>query len=131
MPVSDFAANSELLEQVEQEQEVLPVGVYLIGEPVPADRVKLFEVNGRQYTSLKTVDHRIVFRYLKTLRKDSDSAAAMANLMYDALGDAVMDALATEELTPDQFDIVMRVVEKHIMGATNQALGNSSSGRRR
>lgn len=129
--MSGFAVNAELLEQTEQDQEVLPVGVYLEAEPIPADRVLLFEVNGRQYTSPKKVDHRVVFRYLKALRQDNDSAVALAHLMYDALGDAVMDALGTEELDDEQFQTVMRVVEKHVMGATNQTLGNSSSGRRR
>ena len=124
-----FAVNQDLL-QDEGDPEVLPVGVYLDGEPVPADRTLLFGVNGKQYTAPKKVPKKVVFRYLRALHND-EGEKAMADMVYEVLGDAVMDALATEDLHDDEFDQVMRVVRKHVMGATEATLGNSSNGRRR
>jgi len=129
MSTSDLAVNEELLRD-EQEQEVLPVGVYLASEPIPADRAKLFEVNGRQYTAPRLVDRRVIFRYLRSLHND-EGEKAMADMVYEVLGGAVIDVLAEEDLTEEQFDQVMRVVRKHIGGAAEKTLGNSSSGRRR
>jgi hypothetical protein len=129
MGTSNLAVNTELLEDG-QTQEVLPVGVYLVDEPTPPDRVKLFEVNGRQYTAPRMVDKRLVFRYLRALH-DDEGERALADMMYGVLGAGVIDALAEEELSDEQFDQVMRVVRKHVMGATEKTLGNSQSGRRR
>ena len=127
-----FAVNEELLQGPDSRPEAqLPEGVFEAGQEIPPDRVLLFEVNGRQYTGPKKVDHRIVFRYLRAVRRDEDSSVAMANLLGDALGDAVLDALATEELSDEEFRQVMRVVEKHMMGSMEATLGNSSNGRRK
>lgn len=125
------SVNEELLAEAEQLDNVQPPGVYLEGEPIPPDRVLLFEVNGKQYTAPKRVDHRIVFRYLKAVRQGDSDTSAIAHLMYDLLGEAVMDALATEELDEKEFQTVMKVVERHTMGAMEKTLGNSQSGRGR
>jgi|SRR6185503_2735973 len=126
---SDLAVNAELLED-EHQPEVLPRGVYLTGEDVPPDRTKLFEVNGRQYTAPRMVDKRVVFRYLRSLHHD-EGEKALADMMYQVLGDPIMNVLAEEELSDEQFDQVMKVVRKHVMGATENTLGNSSTGRRK
>jgi hypothetical protein len=128
MSTSDLAVNTELLD--DEQPDVLPKGVYLIDEPIPQDRVKLFEVSGRQYTVPRVVDKRVVFRYLRSLHND-EGERALADMMYEVLGSAVIDTLAEVELTDDQFGAVMRAVRKHVMGATEGALGNSQSGRRR
>lgn len=128
--MSDLTVNTELLDDTEQTAEVLPAGVYLVDEPIPNDRIKLFEVNGRQYTVPRVVDKRVVFRYLRSLHRD-EGEKALADMMYEVLGSAVIDTLAEEELDDDQFDAVMRAVRKHVMGATERTLGNSQSGRRR
>ena len=122
--------NPELLED-EQESEILPVGVYLMSEEIPADRVKLFEVNDRQFTAPRNIDKRVIFRYLRSLHQDDSDDKAMAGMMYGVLGEAVMDTLAEQELSDEEFDQVMKVVRKHTMGAAERSLGNSSNGRRR
>ena len=107
----------------------LPAGVYRVGvdgtEPaIPGDRVELFRADGKVFTIPKVVDPGIAFRYLRSIRKRRDSEAAMADMLYDVLGEAVMDALADTKLTPDQFTQVMKAVNKHTMGAIQKALGN-------
>ena len=107
----------------------LPAGVYRVGadgsEPVvPADRVELFRAEGKIFTIPRQVDPGIAFRYLRSIRQRRDSEAAMADMLYDVLGEAVMDALADTKLTPDQFGQVMKAVNKHTMGAIQKALGN-------
>lgn len=119
-----------LVDEAQQDGEVLPAGVYLEGEPVPSDRTKLFEVNGRQYTVPKVVNPQVMFRYLRSVRRD-ESDRATADMLYDVLGEAVMDALADEKLSPDEFSQVMRAIRKHVMGSTELTLGNSSNGRPR
>lgn len=109
----------------------LPEGVFLAGDwakmaedkSLPADRQELFTVNGRVYTAPKRVDHRVVFQYMKSVR-NGDSEQGMANALYGVLGDAVMDVLATEELSPDEFRTVMKVVERHLAGSVRRTLGN-------
>lgn len=123
--------NAELLQDGEADPEVLPVGVYLEGEPIPPDRTLLFGVNGRQYTAPKKVDKRVVFRYLRSLHDEDSDERALADMMYGVLGEGVIDALATEELSDEEFDQVMKVVRRHTMGATEATLGNSRNGRRR
>jgi hypothetical protein len=112
---------------------VLPMGVYPSEEWAgyeqtksgPAlERVKLFEVNGRAYTAPKAFDNRVMFRYMRAVRKNKgDDIAPVADLMYDVLGDAVMDCLADEQLTESEFSQVMKVVEKHTAGVAQRALG--------
>ena len=110
----------------------LPEGVYLVDDwakmkeakELPSGRTELFTVNDRVYTAPTAVDHRAVFRYMKAVRKGHGDEAAMADMMYETLGDAVMEALAEETLAPDEFRQVMRVVQKHVAGATKNALGN-------
>jgi hypothetical protein len=124
--------NSELLlDDDGRDPDVLPEGVYPAGVEIPADRVLLFEVNQRQYTGPKRVDQRIVFQYLRSVRRDADSAVAMADLLYGALGEAVIDVLATEQLDPEEFQQVMKVVERYVFGAMDSTLGNSRAARRR
>src|SRR5687768_9642669 len=90
---------------------VLPEGVYKEGEEIPADRTLLFAVNGRQYTAPKNVSNRVVFRFLRSVRKGSEESG-MADLLYETLGDAVMDALADEDLSDEEFAQVMKVIRK-------------------
>lgn len=125
-PTTGLTVNPALLGD---EPGKLPEGVYRVGddgsEPVvPADRVELFRAEGRVFTLARQIDPGIAFRYLRAIRKNRDSEAAMADMLYDVLGDAVMDALADTKLTPDQFTQVMKAVNKHTMGAIQKALGN-------
>jgi hypothetical protein len=113
----------------EESRTGLPAGVYLVDDAegqtvIPPDRVELFRAEGKIFTIPKMVDPGIAFRYLRAIRKNRDSEAAMADMLYDVLGEAVMDALADTKLTPDQFTQVMKAVNKHTMGAIQKALGN-------
>ena len=110
----------------------LPDGVYLADDwakmkqakELPDGRTELFTVNDRVYTAPTAVDHRAVFRYMKAVRQRRGDEEAMADMMYETLGDAIMDALAEEKLDPDEFRQVMHVVQKHVAGATRKTLGN-------
>lgn len=116
----------------EADSAPLPDGVYdeqdwaerKTARQLPPGRTELFTVNGRVYTAPSTVDPGVIFRYMKVLRQRGDTETAMADMLYDVLGDAVMDILGQEKLDPDEFRQVMRVVQKHVAGATKQTLGN-------
>lgn len=128
--------NRELLDEdgvTPDGQPKLPDGVYDADEwdswktlkvPPTDTRIELFRVNGRVYTVSKLFDPGAMFRYMRAVRKNrGDDIGPQADLMYDVLGDAVMDALADEKLTPDQFRTVMQVVEKHVAGLAKQTVG--------
>lgn len=119
----DVAADSE-----DPETAALPEGVYKnTGEdwscPDP-DRVELFRTDARIFTAPKNANPQIVFRYLRSMRKGSGDAG-MAELLYEVLGEPIMDALADEKLTEAEFKAVMGVVEAHALKATKRVLGKS------
>jgi len=126
--MTDLVVNQELL--VEDAPRAMPEGVYPSGDEIPPDRVLLFEVNGRQYTVPKRVNPNVVFRYLRAVRRE-EGERAIAEMMYQVLGEGVIDALADEDLSDEQMAQVMKVVRRHVMGATEATLGNSSNGQRR
>lgn len=126
--------NEELLQDEsggDDIQSSLPEGVFLdkqwaewkADKQLPDDRQELFTVNGRVYTAPKRVDHRVVFQYMKALR-NGQGEQAMADALYGVLGEPVMDVLATEKLSDEEFRTVMKVVEKHLAGAVKRTLGN-------
>lgn len=104
----------------------LPPGVYLEDEPIPEGRTELFRCNGRKYTLSKVVDPRLMFRYLRELKRNrGTSELAMAGLLYDVLGEAIVDALADEDLSTTEMQQVMEAVKRYTMSAVDQAgLGN-------
>lgn len=130
--------NEEILNEDldEQGQPVLVDGVYLegdwdrwksersLGEHAPS-RTELFRVNGRVYTAPSRLDGRVMFRFMRATRRagDGGDSKAYSDLMYDVLGDAVMDALADEEMSDEETAAVMKVVEKHTAGAMKRTLG--------
>jgi hypothetical protein len=116
--------NQALLNGVDQDKPTaLPEGVYPEGELIPDDRIELFTVNGRVYTAPKHVNPQVMFRYMRSVRKGHDEEG-MATLLYDTLGEAVMDALADEDLAPEEFTQVIKVIEAHVSGAARKVLGN-------
>lgn len=96
-----------------------------VGREEPQTRIELFRVNGRVYTAPTRFDPGAMFRYMRAVRKGGagDDMGPVANLMYDVLGDAVMDALADEKLSEDEFRTVMKVVQKHTAGLAQRTLG--------
>lgn len=127
--------NADLLDDGEGKpatQPQLPDGVYPEADwqqwkqarTLPDGRTELFTVNGRVYTAPSRVDPGAVFRYMRAMRKRTGEEEALADLMYDTLGDGVMDALATEKLSVEEFQQVMKVVQKHTAGAARVTLGN-------
>jgi len=131
-----IVVNSQLLATDEDSpagaDKALPAGVFkeeiwddwASAGQLPEDRVELFRVNGRVYTGAKQVNLQIVFRYMKALRLREDTELAMADLLYGALGEPVMDVLASEGLSVDEYKAVMKVAQKYIAGAAKQLLGN-------
>lgn len=103
----------------------LPAGVFWVGAELPAGRLELFRVNGRVYTVPAAADPRIVFRMLRAMRK-GDQDRAMADMLYDVLGEPVVDALADEEgLDAAQLGQIMQAIQKYTMSAMKRAgLGN-------
>ena len=108
--------------------EALPVGVYFTPKPdepewkCPEDRAELFRTDKKIYTAPKRVPGKIVMQYMRAIHKGS-SDQAMAQVLYQVLGEGIIDALADEDLTEDEFKTVMKVVEKHTLGATQRLLG--------
>lgn len=102
----------------------LPAGVFLVDADLPPDRVELFRANGRVYTVPKEVNPRIAFAFMRDIRKKQSQEVAAANLLYAILGDATMDFLADEDLSPEETAAVMKAVQKHAMAATKNVLGN-------
>lgn len=110
----------------------LPEGVYWDDQPLPVDRAELFRVNGRVYTVAAQIDPRVAFRQMRRLRKGASEQQAAADAIYDVLGDAVMDYLADEKLTEEQYGQVTSAVEQYMLSASKLAgLGKSSNGPRR
>lgn len=110
----------------------LPDGVYPDAEwaemkaarKLPEGRTELFGVNGRVYTAPSLIDPGVIFRYMKAVRQRDPGDSAMADLLYELLGEPVMDVLAEEKLSPEEFRSVMKVVQKHVAGATKKVMGN-------
>lgn len=101
----------------------LPDGVYPVGDEIPPHRAEIFRANGRVYTVQRQVDPRVAFKLIRSI-KNGDGDRAQAELLYQVLGEGVIDFLADEELTPDQFQAVMKAVRKYSMGAVKDLLGN-------
>lgn len=122
--------NQQLLNSVDGTvDDELPEGVYLTPKPdepewkCPEDRAELFRTDRRIYTAPKRVPGKIVMKYMRAVHNGS-SDQAMAQVLYAVLGPGIIDALADEDLTDEEFAQVMKVVEKHTLGATKRILGN-------
>ena len=110
------------------DESTLPDGVYRTDGEIPKERVELFRIGAegdlRIYTIPRQVNPRHSMGMLRDIRKGGGQEVALANFMYAVLGDAVMDALADEDLAPAEFESVMKAVRKHATGAMKQTLGN-------
>jgi hypothetical protein len=119
-----FSVNPSLLSDDEEGTAGgLPDGVYLEGDAVPPDREELFRVEGKVYTVPKKIDPGIAFRYMKSVRKGKSDQAA-ADMLYEVLGEPVIDVLAADKLDEDQVAAVMKAAEKYAMSAIRKTLGN-------
>lgn len=124
-----FTVNPALLVDSEL-AETLPTGVYPIDEdtgkaPIPDNRLELFRVSGKAYTVPKVADPRLIFRFIRALRGADNEVMAGARMMDDVLGTAVVDALAEEQLEPEQMAAVMKAVNKYMFSAMQRSgLGN-------
>lgn len=123
-----IVVNQDVVADLEDsESATLPEGVYRNGHdedwkcPDP-DRVELFRTDAKIFTAPKNANPQVVFKYLRSMRKGQGDSG-MAELLYEVLGEPIMDALADEKLTEAEFKDVMRVVEAHAMKATKRVLG--------
>lgn len=106
----------------------LPEGVYKNpGEDAewvcPEGRTELFRTDALIFTAPTSINPQVTVRYMRNLRKSGSQDTALANLLFDVLGESVMDALADEDLSEDEFALVMKVVEKHVLGVTRRLVG--------
>lgn len=127
-----IVVNQDLLADGDDAESSLPDGVYpeadwkewKAAKTLPEGRTELFTANGRVYTAPSYISPSVTFRYMKAMRQRSGEENAMADLLYETLGDAIMDHLASEDLSADEFRQVMTVVRKHVAGAAQKVLGN-------
>lgn len=114
--------------ELADDETTLPEGVYRVQTDIPAERVELFRIGAdgdtRIYTIPRKVNPRHSMGMLRDIRKGGGQEVALTNFMYAVLGDAVMDALADEELSEEEFEAVMKAVRKHATGAMKKTLGN-------
>jgi hypothetical protein len=109
----------------------LPEGVFLEGTEIPEGRTHLFTLEGRMYTAPSKLPPNITFKMLRKARTDG-TEAAMLELAEAVIGSDVVDILADhDELTEQEFEAIMRVVEKHSMSVFDQSAGKSRKERRR
>lgn len=121
-----LVVNPEFLGEDEAGRPELPAGVFYEDQELPGHRVELFRVNGRVYTVSRVADPRISFRLIRAVKRYGSMELAAADAMYDLLGEAVVDALADEELAPEELKQVMSAVGKYSMSTFQAAgLGNS------
>lgn len=110
-------------------REALPPGLFWADQDLPAGREELFRVNGRVYTVPTQVPPKVVFRQMRRLRRGASEIQAAADLMYDVLGDAVMDFLADEDLSDPEYEAVGDAITKYVGSAARLAgLGKSPNG---
>lgn len=122
-----LTVNPVMMVDDEQAAEPLPAGVYpvdAVENGLPDGWVELFRVNDRVYAVQKNRNPQFVFRYMRSLRKGRDETAAMADLLYDVLGDGVMDAMADEDLSEAEIAAVMKAVQKYTVQIAQRTLGN-------
>lgn len=120
--------NEELLDAARggeiERLEPLPEGVYPAGSEIPPDRTHIFDVGDRMYTIPTRPNPRVVFRYLRAVRRTGGDEQAMAILLEEVLGEAVFDAMCDEDLDEKQYTQVMKIVERHTLGVMKQTMGN-------
>lgn len=107
----------------------LPEGVYCADQTLPDGRTELFRANGRIYTLPTKASAKMAFRMMRRIRLGASEIEAMTGMLYDVLGDAVMDFLADEDLSEEQMDWVTDAISKYMFGAAKLAgLGKSATG---
>jgi hypothetical protein len=122
-----ITVNKDLLDEGTPEGN-LPVGVFLASEypegmALPLGWTELFRVNDKVYGIKTKVNPGVAFRLMRSIRKEGSLEVAMTDMLYDVLGDDVMEVLATEDLDEKEFDAVMKAVNKHVMAVMNRTLG--------
>jgi hypothetical protein len=82
-----------------------------------ANYVTLFSIDEVEYRVPDKVRANLQLKYLKKLREMSEAAAA-GWLLEEMLGADAYDALADyEDLTEENFDAIMKAVEKIVLGS--------------
>lgn len=107
----------------ELDQELIPSGVYLEGEPIPDGRVELFHLEEKVYTAPRHLPPNMPFKFMRKMR-NTDADLASFWLIEQYLGEHVVDVLADhDELTDDELDAILKVVRKHTMATLEKATG--------
>lgn len=87
------------------------------------NKVHLFTLADKRYYMDKVVPPNIAFRYLRDIRKQGQEKA-LANVIYDVMGDEAMDALAeAEDMTPEDATQIMDIIKKHVVGQLEKYTG--------
>jgi hypothetical protein len=99
-------------------------------EVLDEEREPLFFIDEVEYTIPKLIRPNILMRYLQDTI-DHGHEYALAAGMREVLGAEAMEALADcDQITDEQMDQIMAIVEKKLMGQMKK-LGKSRSGRGR
>jgi hypothetical protein len=93
--------------------------------------VTLFTIGDKEYLIPAKPKVNIALRYLKNVRDKGDDIAA-AELMAELLGeDGFNDLAEYDDLTPEQFEAVVKSAQKHVLGALEKQRPNSKRGPRK
>jgi hypothetical protein len=90
---------------------------------VPEGKVHLFDLGGKRYYMDEFVKPNITFAYLRDVRKRG-SDVAIANLIYETMGEEAMDALAdADDMSREDAKALMAIVQKHAVGQVENLTG--------
>ena len=102
--------------------DTAPVPSTPVVEP-PADRIELFEINGKKYYVPKRPGANVALKYMRDIRAHGREAA-MYGLLEAMVGKEGMDALADyEDLTEEEFEQVLDAVSRHVLGPLERGTG--------
>lgn len=110
--------------RLELETPLEPVHILTPDEDVEPERELVFTLDEVEYTILKDVPASFSVAYLNNVRKRG-TEFAMAEAMVALLGEDAMDALADcPQMTPENLRQIMKIVERKMLAAQEEALGN-------
>lgn len=99
-------------------------------EEVEEKREPFFYIDEVEYTIPVKVPANVVVQYFKDV-KEKGAEYAVACAMEDMLGEDAMTALAeTDEITDEQMQKIMAVIETKLLGTMKKVSGKSRAARR-
>lgn len=110
--------------QLDLDTPIEPVRITTSEDVEEEERELFLEIDGDEYTILKTVPPRVSVAYLNNVRKRG-TEYAIAEAMVALIGEEAMDAMADcDDMTPADLKQVMKAVEKKMLAAQEDTMGN-------